>query len=138
MKHQPRFLTTFDRRRLGLVLQNVHEYRTDLLAYALALEDALEQAHGVDPTQVPHDVVTMNSTVVLRDLESNDSETYTLTYPEDADIKRDRISVLAPGGAAILGSAIGDVVKIKAPSGSRRVRVEAIHFQPERAGEFHL
>ena len=138
MKRQPRFLTTIDRRRLGTVLQNVHEHGTGLRAHVHALEETLEQAHGIDPTQIPHDVVTMNSTVELRDIESNDVETYTLAYPGDADIRKDRISVLAPGGTAILGSAIGDVVKIKAPSGNRHVRVEAIHFQPERAGEFDL
>jgi regulator of nucleoside diphosphate kinase len=138
MQRQHRFMTTLDRRRLGTVLQRAHENRTDLRAYVHALEDALERAHGVDPTRIPHDVVTMNSTVVLRDLESNETETYTLTYPERADINRACISILAPNGTAILGCAIGDVVEVKTPSGNRRIRIEAIHFQPERAGKFDL
>jgi regulator of nucleoside diphosphate kinase len=137
VKHEHRFMSIIDRRRLGTVLQNA-ETRPQLRTSIQALEDALEQAHGVDPTQMPHDVVTMNSTIVLRDLESNDTETYTLAYPERADIRMDRISVLAPSGIAVLGCAIGDVVEVETPSGIRHVRVEDIQFQPERAGEFDL
>ena len=53
-----------------------------------ALEAELERAYGVDPAELPHDVVTMNSTVEIRDLKSGETETYTLVYPERADNQR--------------------------------------------------
>lgn len=138
MKQQDRILTTLDRRRLGTLVQNVHVDLPHLRILAEVLEVALEQACGVDPAHISRNIVTMNSKVVLRDLESRKTKAYTLAYPSDADFNRDRISVLAPRGMAIIGRSVGDVVNVEAPSGSRRIRVEAIDFQPERVGRFDL
>jgi regulator of nucleoside diphosphate kinase len=38
----------------------------------------------------------------------------------------------------LLGYRIGDIVKWRMPQGNRRVRIEAIVYQPEAAGDFHL
>ncbi len=131
-------ITESDRRRLGTMLQDPLLSKIEQPGYLHSLEAELDRAYGVDPDQLPHDVVTMNSTVELRDLQSGEMETYTLVYPERADIQANRISVLAPIGTAILGCRVGDIVKVKTPSGVRRVRVEEIHFQPERAGQHDL
>lgn len=131
-------ITENDRRRLGTMLQDPRLSRTEQRECLHALEAELERAYGVDPAELPHDVVTMNSTVEIRDLKSGETETYTLVYPERADIDANRISVLAPIGTAILGCRVGDVVKVRTPSGVRRVRVQEVHFQPERVGEHHL
>lgn len=131
-------ITENDRRRLGTMLEDRHLSRIEQAARLQSLEAELERASGVDSAEVPHDVVTMNSTVEIRDLKSGETETYTLVYPERANIEASRISVLAPIGTAILGCRVGDVVRVQTPSGARRIRVEEIHFQPERAGEYHL
>ncbi len=133
-----RLITDNDRRRLGTMLQDPRLRRTEQREYLHALEAELEHAYGVDSTELPHNIVTMNSTMELRDLESGETETYTLVYPERANVAANWISVLAPIGIAILGCRVGDVVKVRTPSGVRRVRVEDIHFQPERAGQHHL
>jgi regulator of nucleoside diphosphate kinase len=131
-------ITDNDRRRLGTMLHDQRLNRIERRDRLCALEAELERAQGVDSTELPHDVVTMNSTVEILDLKTSQTETYTLVYPERADIGTHRISVLAPIGTAILGCRVGDVVKVKTPSGVRRIRVEEIHFQPEREGAHHL
>ncbi len=131
-------ITNSDRRRLGTMLLDPRVSQAEHATSLHALEMELERAYGVDPAELRHDVVTMNSTVEIRDLKSGEAQTYTLVYPERADINADRISVLAPIGTAILGCRVGDVVRVKTPLGVRRIRVEEIHFQPERAGEHHL
>jgi regulator of nucleoside diphosphate kinase len=98
----------------------------------------LQRAEIVPSDEVPDDVVTMNSTVVLRDLDTGEMETYTLVYPNHADIARNRLSVLAPVGTAILGYHVGDVVRWGLPAGVRRLQVDEVLFQPERAGAFNL
>lgn len=98
----------------------------------------LQRAEIVASDEVPDDVVTMNSTVVLRDLETDEVETYTLVYPNHANIARNRLSVLAPVGTAILGYHVGDVVRWRVPAGDRRLRVDEVLFQPERVGAFNL
>lgn len=103
-----------------------------------ALAAELARAKVVASEKVPSDVVTMNSRVVLRDLDSDEEMTYVLAFPQDANIDLGRISILAPIGTAILGYAKGDVIKWSVPSGTRRICVEDILYQPEAAGDHHL
>lgn len=102
-----------------------------------SLADELERAEVVSPKDVPPDVVTMNSKVVLRDLKTSEEMTYVLVFPGRADIDAGAISVLAPVGMAILGYSKGDVVKWPVPSGVRHIRIDDVLYQPEAAGDYH-
>jgi regulator of nucleoside diphosphate kinase len=135
-------------RRKIIVTENDHARLEDLLASEFAsvigpseylddLRAELDRAEIVRPEDVPRNVVTMNSTVVLCDLDTKEQETYTLVFPEAADIANDRLSVLAPVGTAILGERVGDVVRWRVPQGWRRLKVDRVVYQPEREGAFH-
>jgi len=102
--------------------------------YLQSLRGELNIAQVLPPDEIPPDVVTMNSTVRLRQFRSRDFETYTLVYPNDADIANGKLSVLAPIGTAILGYRVGDRVQWKVPSGVARFKIEELVFQPERDG----
>jgi regulator of nucleoside diphosphate kinase len=102
------------------------------------LRQELERATVIDPQEIPADVVTMNSKVLLRDLETGDEVSYTLVYPPDANLDEDKISVLAPIGTAILGYRAGATVTWNVPAGVRRLHIERILYQPEAAGDYHL
>lgn len=78
----------------------------------------------------------MNSKVRLRDLDTEETETYTLVYPDKADASDGRISVLAPVGTAIIGYQVGDTIDWPVPAGLRRLKVEAVLYQPERARKY--
>ena len=80
----------------------------------------------VEPDDVPQDVITMNSTVHLIDLDTKEEMICTLVYPDDADIDQNKISVLAPVGAAILGRGVGDTFEWNVPAGLRRLNVKEI------------
>src|SRR4051794_33504513 len=99
--------------------------------YAGSLEAELGRARIVPRADVPPDVVTMNSTLRIRDQRSRKSEEFTLVYPADSDALGGRISVLAPLGLAVLGARAGDVVKWQVPAGVRTFKVEAVLYQPE-------
>jgi regulator of nucleoside diphosphate kinase len=135
-------------KRKIIITQCDYEYLEELLSseftqaigpadYLQGLEAELARAEIVDPKRVPKNVVTMNSTVKLRDLDTKEIETYTLVFPEQADIANNKLSVLAPVGTAILGQRVGDVLRWRVPSGWRRLKVERVLYQPERAGVFH-
>jgi regulator of nucleoside diphosphate kinase len=76
--------------------------------------------------------------VTVRDRKVDEPETYTLVFPDDADIDAGRLSVLTPLGAALLGSRDGQTIEFDAPGGRRRLKVERVLYQPEAAGHFHL
>ena len=73
---------------------------------------------------------------MLRDLDSGEKETYTLVFPERADIASNRLSVIAPVGTAILGQRVGDELKWRVPAGWRRFKIVRVLSQPEREGRF--
>ena len=104
------------------------------------LRDLVEQvdaeAEIVPGTGVPANVVTMNSIVSFQDEETGHVSRVALVYPADMSIADHRISVLSPVGRALLGRAVGAVAEVEAPGpGPRPIRILAIHYQPEAAGE---
>ena len=105
---------------------------------ALALMDELNRAEVRPPDQVPVDVVTMNSQVECEDLASGEKHVLTLVYPNEADVERGRVSVLAPVGSALLGLSVGQCIDWQAP-GNRtlQLRVSSVRYQPEAAGNTH-
>src|SRR4051812_34879852 len=113
-------------------------YRVSHAMLLPTLRGGLERCRVVEPASVPGGVVTMHSEIRVRDLQTGESETYALVFPDDADINTGRLSVLAPLGTALLGARVGDVVEFEAPGGRRRLKVQEVLYQPEAAGDFHL
>ena len=131
-------VTDTDRFRLERLIHAARARGGQRSEYLDALRGELGRARTVKPTDVPPNVITMNSTVRLRDLDTGERETYTLVYPDDADASAGRISVLAPVGTAVIGHRAGDTIEWRVPAGLRRLKVEAVLDQPERAGVYDL
>ncbi|MDG2539060.1 nucleoside diphosphate kinase regulator [Dyella jiangningensis] len=102
-----------------------------------ALRAELDRAEVVEPSQVPADVVTMNSVVTFEDENSSDELTVSLVYPSGAGTPG-TVSIFAPVGSALLGMAVGQHIEWPMPDGrTRRLRVLDIEYQPESAGDLH-
>ena len=105
---------------------------------AIALMDELNRAEVRAPEDIPSDVVTMHSRVECEDIASGEEHVLTLVYPNEADVERHRVSVLAPVGSALLGLSIGQSIDWSAPDGRKlRLRVTSIHYQPEASGNLN-
>jgi regulator of nucleoside diphosphate kinase len=102
------------------------------------LDAELARARLVAQTDIPADVVTMNSDVVYEDSASGERRTVRLVYPQDAEAARGWVSVLAPVGSALLGLRQGQSIDWRVPRGTRRLRVLAVPYQPESHGHFGL
>ena len=132
MTREQILITREDKKRLLRVLPRLGtEYadREDLLLLAEEIERAVE----IEPDDVPADVVTLNSTARVTDLESGASMDYTIVMPGEANYEAGKISVLAPLGTALLGYRVGDEIEWEVPRGVRRLRIDAVLFQPEAA-----
>ena len=103
------------------------------------LHEELNRAVVLDPKAIPNDIVTLNSRVSLRDLDTGELEDWILTMPEHADSDEKRISVLAPIGTAVLGFPEGCDIEWDTPGGFRKLRIEKVEhnaFVPARMLEF--
>jgi regulator of nucleoside diphosphate kinase len=124
MRHKSNItISASDRDRLLKLTNSVRLDRRFAPELGISLEGELARANIVAPDDLPLDVVSMNSTVWFRDLDSDEMECFTLVYPHDADVNNDRISVLAPIGMALLGYRVRDVVEWSVPLGTRRLEI---------------
>ena len=84
------------------------------------LEQELDRAAIVPDSELPADVVAMNSSVRYRDLESGDETSVVLVYPHEANVEKGWVSVLAPLGAALIGLRAGQNIRWPLPGGRKK------------------
>src|SRR5687768_76358 len=126
------YISEFDKKRLkGLIKFAEERWDKRVMNYLEELDEELDRAEIVKPEEIPTDVITMNSTFRLTNLDSGGEDVYTLVFPGKADSTTGKISILAPVGTAVLGYRVGDIVEWKVPPGVKRLRVEEVVYQPE-------
>lgn len=93
------------------------------------LDGVLSNAQLIDPTELEADGrVVFGATVKIEDLESGDKVVYQIVGDLEADIKQNLISVSSPVARALIGKFEGDVVEVKAPSGTKAFEIIAVSY----------
>lgn len=131
------FITTNDYQRItGLMefaaLQNKNPEIAD------RLKKELQYAKTFPQDKISRNIVTMNSRARLREITSGREIEITITYPQDADPKEQKVSVFSPIGVALLGCREGDITSWRVPGGIGRFKVEEVLYQPEAEGHYYL
>lgn len=114
------------------------QHHTSMPYEVEALGKELKRARILSSREIPPDVITMNSIVQIKQTQSTAGMEIKIVYPNDANLHKKRISVLAPIGTAIIGCQVGDEVKWKVLDETHSCKVEKILYQPEAAGDWHL
>ena len=138
LKQTPIHITKSDYERLSALIEKTREGNRMDGENVNKLEAELDRAEIVDAKDISRKVITMRSTVRLKDLVSGEANTYSLVFPSEADFSQGKISVLAPIGTAILGYKSGDTIEWPVPSGVRKLKIDKILYQPEAAGDYEL
>lgn len=90
------------------------------------LSEDLRNATIVAKSDLPNDVVTMNSFVKLLDQESMQEFSFYLVPPSRANIKTNKVSCLAPIGMALFGYRTGAEIKWEMPNGFRMYKLLSV------------
>ncbi len=90
----------------------------------LALE--LKSATQVLRKDLPDDIVTVDKTVVVKQIDTGDEFKYNLVGPTRAKRKNNTLSILSPIGIAILGYSQGDELSWEMPDGILEYRIEKV------------
>jgi len=138
MKKRTIYISSFDKERLVQLIEKSDNSNNPDKKYLKELEKELNRGKIVEQNNIPQDVITMNSMVRLKELDSGEEITYVLVFPEAANIDENKISILAPIGTALIGYRVGDIIEWEVPAGLRRLKVEELLYQPEAAGDYHL
>src|SRR5690606_24096092 len=100
------------------------------------LADELSRAHIVPDEAAAPEVVRMGSKVTYREDSSGRVRTVTLVFPKDANIYQQRISILTPIGAALIGLRPGQSIDWPTPGGgTETLTVLSVTNEPAQANE---
>lgn len=83
----------------------------------LTLEAQIRNSVIIKKDDSNQDIVQLGCTVVIKDLEFDEEETYKIVGSSEAATMPGRISNESPVGAALLGQPVGATVSVKAPAG---------------------
>jgi regulator of nucleoside diphosphate kinase len=121
-----------DMTMLSNLIDSIRSTRRGDQDHVVALQNELDRAEVMDCAQPPRQVVTMNSTVWVTDLDTGEGHRYQLVFPRDADISQKRISVLAPIGTALLGYSVGSRIEWSVPGGVRRLLIKRVKHSAKK------
>lgn len=129
------YVTEFDLQRLRILVRSTALSAGGSDAILNDLMSALERSTAVKAGEIPPDIVTMNSTIRLQDLESGMEFIATIVFPHKFGDEEDRISILSPLGSALFGFRQGDRIEVPFPGALRPFLILEVIYQPEASGQ---
>lgn len=92
------------------------------------LRGKLARASIVDPATMPKDEVGFGATVLVKDLDFDDEETFILVGAGEEDYDTGKILITSPIGQGLLGKKIGQTAEIKVPKGIIKFEILEIRY----------
>jgi len=87
------------------------------------LEERLVSARVIQKKDIAKDVVSVGSTVRLKDMDANETIEYHIVGSAEANPAEQKLSNESPVGKAILGKKKGETVEVTAPRGSLKFKI---------------
>ena len=91
------------------------------------LDMMLRNVQIIDEEITQVGVISIGSTVSVRDIELDELETYRIVGTVEADPMQNKISNESPVGASLLGKRAGDIVNVPAPIGTIQYEIVEVH-----------
>ena len=86
----------------------------------------LANARVIDTSRLGSDTVQLLCKVEITNLANNNKMTYTIASPHEANLREGKISIKSPIAEALLNKKVGDIVEVRVPAGTLRLRIENI------------
>ena len=138
LKHEIEYLSTEKRREVAERIRHARDFgditenseyddaknEQALLEHRIAtLEERMRSARVISKKDVAKDVVSVGSTVRLRDVEANKTFEYKIVGSAEANPSENKLSNESPVGKAIIGHKKGDVVEAPTPRGAKKFKI---------------
>ncbi|HNR49176.1 MAG TPA: nucleoside diphosphate kinase regulator [Bacteroidia bacterium] len=131
-------INRLDYARIKKSINDAKQFRSISNDEAEKLLKELDSAKIVEPEAIPSNVVTMNSIVKLSFQNNNKQIQFQIVYPEQANVKENKISIFSPIATALIGYKVNDEIEWIVPAGLTKIRIDEIIYQPEAAGDYDL
>ena len=86
----------------------------------------LKSAQVLPAKSIPKHIVSIDTRVQIRDIDTEEEFTFMVVAPEGAKIKNNRLSVLSPIGLAVIGYPVGEEVHWEMFGGLKRYLIEQV------------
>lgn len=83
----------------------------------------LSQLAMVDLSKIPTDRVGLGSTIVVKDLDTQEEQSYELVIADIMDLDGTQISMGSPLGLAFVNRKVGETTEVFLPAGERRLKI---------------
>ena len=94
------------------------------------VEGKLGNAQIIDPAALDADGrVVFGATVDLEDMDSGQKVTYQIVGDDEADLKKNKISLNSPVARALIGKFAGDVAEVQTPGGRREYEILDVRYE---------
>jgi regulator of nucleoside diphosphate kinase len=123
------YILNSDKEKLLEIIDKAKFQESRSNANLKTLEAEINKARVIDQDGCSHAFIKMNSKIIMT--VDQDEDEITLVYPEEADVKNNKISVLSPIGTAILGYRAGSCIEWRVPGGTVQIRIHDIIDQQE-------
>jgi transcription elongation factor GreA len=138
LKHEIEYLSTDRRREVADRIKTAREFgditenaeyddakneQAMLEARIAKLEERLAAARVIEKRDIAKDVVSIGSTVRLRDVDARQTVEYHIVGSAEANPAEYKLSNESPVGQAILGKKKGETVEVKTPRGSLKYKI---------------
>jgi regulator of nucleoside diphosphate kinase len=90
------------------------------------LSQELDRAKIIKENELDHSVIRINSYVTIEDVKAGKQMKIQIVLPSMADIKQNKISILAPLSVAIIGFKENDQVDWELPAGLKTLKIIAV------------
>ena len=92
------------------------------------LRDKLARGTIVDSSNAPRGEVAFGATVIVKDLDFGDEETFVLVGAGEEDYDAGKILVTSPLAQGLMGSKVGQRVEIPVPAGTMKFDIREIRY----------
>ena len=90
---------------------------------------AIAEAKIVDISRLSTDSVQIMSKVEMTNMANNAKMSYTIVSESEANLREGKISINTPIAKGLLNKKVGDVVEIKIPRGTIKLRIDKISLE---------
>ncbi|MFC6632930.1 transcription elongation factor GreA [Microbulbifer taiwanensis] len=91
------------------------------------IEGKLSLAQVIDVKAIePSDKVIFGTTVTIIHMDNDQEVTYKIVGDDEADVKKQKISVNSPIARALIGKEVGDVAVVQTPSGAVEYEIDEV------------
>jgi transcription elongation factor GreA len=93
------------------------------------IQGKIASAEVIDPKEIKSNKVVFGATVMLVDLGNDEELKYQIVGVDEADVKKGKISIMAPLARALIGKQVGEIVQVKGAKAEKEYELISFSFE---------